>query len=58
MEKMAYDVEEACHILGIRRSLLYKEMKDGNIVARKMGRRTVFLPEDLKKYASSRPAAY
>jgi hypothetical protein len=45
--RLAYRVGEACAVSGIGRTALYDLIKSGKLVARKCGRRTVILVDDL-----------
>lgn len=54
-EKLAYSIKEACNITGLGRTLLYAEIGSGKLVARKCGRRTVILADDLITYLMSLP---
>ena len=45
--RLAYSVAEACEASGIGRTTLYDLIKSGKLVARKCGRRTVILVDDL-----------
>lgn len=56
-EKLTYSVPEAVTITGISRSLLYVEIAAGRLTARKLGRRTVILREDLEAFLKALPAA-
>lgn len=51
--KRAFTIKEACQISSIGRTRLYGEIKAGNLRARKCGRRTVILAEDLKSWLDS-----
>lgn len=52
----ALTVIDAAAYIGIRRGLLYRLVRDGKIIARKNGGRTVFLREDLDAYLDDLPA--
>lgn len=53
--KATYDVREAARVLGISLSGLYREVKDGRLVARKLGGRTLILGSDLFSYLENLP---
>jgi len=55
--KMAYSIEEAIKAASIGRSLIYSEIKNGNLRATKIGRRTVILADDLKQWLQSKTQA-
>ncbi len=48
--KLAYTVEEAADAAAIGRTSLYRAIKDGELRARKHGRRTVILRADLENF--------
>ena len=48
-------IAQACVALGIGRTSLYKLIADGKLGARKIGRRTVILAEELRAYAEALP---
>lgn len=53
----ALSVRDAMNTIRIGRTKLYREMKEGRIVARKIGRKTVFLADEVERYLSSLPVA-
>ena len=54
-EKLGLSAREAAHLAGIAVSTLYLKMDSGELVARKLGRRTVILRRDLEKFLSGLP---
>ncbi|OCC05079.1 hypothetical protein BA190_09190 [Labrys sp. WJW] len=56
-QKLAYTVKEACEATTLKMSALYYLLREGKLRARKIGRRTVVLADDLKAYLDSLPAA-
>jgi excisionase family DNA binding protein len=52
---VAYNVPEAMLALGLCRDSIYRLIRDGKLVARKVGRRTLILREDLEAFAKSLP---
>jgi len=50
--------EEAAVVAGIGRSTLYVETREGRLIARKIGNRSVILRADLLDWLRSRPLAY
>lgn len=57
MMKLAYTVNELTRELGIGRSKLYKEIGDGKICPRKIGKKTVFLVDEVRRYINTLPMA-
>jgi excisionase family DNA binding protein len=55
MTKIAVTIPEAVQMTGIGRSSLYGLFKAGSIKARKSGKRTLVLVEDLETYVKSLP---
>lgn len=54
-DRLAYDVIETAKISNSSRSEIYKSLKLGVLNAKKHGRRTVILREDLSKYLRNLP---
>ena len=52
---LAYTVDEACSVAGIRRTALYKAIGTGELVARKYGRKTLILATDLHRFIDGLP---
>ena len=55
MEKMAYSIREAVEAGAGSRSVIYETIKSGALKARKRGRSTVILADDLAQYLESLP---
>ena len=55
MEKMAYSIREAVEAGAGSRSVIYENIKSGALKARKRGRSTVILADDLAQYLESLP---
>ena len=55
-EPLAYTIAEACAVARIGRTALYEAIRSGDLRARKHGRRTVVVRDDLKKFIESLPA--
>jgi excisionase family DNA binding protein len=53
---LAYTIAEACAVARTGRTSIYEAIKAGHLVARKRGRRTVILPEDLRRWIENLPA--
>jgi hypothetical protein len=52
----ALSIAQVCRESGLGRTLIFAEIKSGRLVARKCGRRTLILKEDLLKWRSTLPA--
>lgn len=55
--KLAVDVDEVQDLGGPGRTVVYAEIKAGRLKARKCGRRTLILVEDLRDYLTGLPVA-
>jgi predicted DNA-binding transcriptional regulator AlpA len=55
-EKRGLSVRETCDVGGFGRSRFYEVVATGQLVARKFGRRTIVLREDLDRFLDSLPA--
>jgi excisionase family DNA binding protein len=49
-ERLAYSVDEAAHLTGLSRDLLYDEMRRGNLRYRKVGRRRLITRQHLEDF--------
>jgi len=56
-EPFALSITEACKLLSIGRTSLYQLIKSEKITARKIGRRTIFLRDELEHALKSLPCA-
>jgi hypothetical protein len=54
---LAHSVDDVVHLCGIGRTLVFAEIREGKLIARKCGRRTVVLDADLRRWLSSLPSA-
>lgn len=52
---LAHSIADVSRITSIGRTPLYEEIKRGKLKARKAGRRTVILDEDLRAWLASLP---
>jgi excisionase family DNA binding protein len=53
----AHTIVEAAREAKIGRTLLYEAIKSGNLKARKVGRRTIIIDDDLRNWLASLPVA-
>ncbi len=51
--KQSLSIEEACSITGLGRTKLYQLINAGELKARKIGKRTVILQEDIEGFLSN-----
>ena len=59
-ERLAYSVDEAARLTGLSRDLLYDEMRRGNLVYLKIGRRRLITRQHLEQFlgiTASTPSA-
>jgi excisionase family DNA binding protein len=52
---LAYSIAQACEIANIGRTSIYDAIKSSKLIARKNGRRTVILAEDLHRWLQDLP---
>lgn len=52
---LSYSVAEAVEASGVGRSFLYEQIKSGRLKARKLGRRTLILAEDMQSWLAALP---
>jgi excisionase family DNA binding protein len=55
-EPLAYSIQDVTKLTGLGRSYIYEEIRDGRLLIRKAGRRSLVLPDDLKAWLASLPA--
>src|ERR1700730_10759947 len=51
----AFRISTACELTGLGRTTIYAAIKAGELIARKRGRRTVILAEDLNEFLHALP---
>lgn len=54
-QREGLSVPEACAVAGISRTKIYESMADGTLVARKYGKRTIILRDDLRQFLAALP---
>jgi excisionase family DNA binding protein len=57
MEALAYTLDTACRLAAVSKSYIYEEIAAGRLVARKRGRRTVILADELEGWLHALPRA-
>lgn len=55
IEHLTYSIDEAAEAAGISRTKLFAEIRDGHIVARKLGRRTLIERTELDRWLAALP---
>jgi excisionase family DNA binding protein len=55
MEPVAYTIDQVCEVANIARQVVFDEINAGRLRARKRGRSTRILAEDLREYLRSLP---
>ena len=55
MEPLAHSIQEAMKIANAGRTTIYRAISNGELVARKRGRRTIILADDLRRWLESLP---
>jgi excisionase family DNA binding protein len=55
--RRAHSIAETCALTGLGRDAVYGAIRDGRLVARKLGRRTVVTDDDLRQFLAELPRA-
>lgn len=55
--RRAYSITETCGLTGLGRDTVYAAIRDGHLVARKLGRRTLITDDDLRVFLAGLPRA-
>jgi excisionase family DNA binding protein len=53
--KVAHSIPEVCAQTGIGRDKIYQAIRNGTLIARKLGRRTVVLDSELRGFLEALP---
>ena len=53
---LAYSISEACAVARAGRTAIYDAIRKGALIARKRGRKTLILPDDLRRWVEGHPA--
>jgi excisionase family DNA binding protein len=56
-QREGLSISEACAVAGIGRTKIYQAIAEGSLKARKCGKRTLVLRDDLRAFPASLPAA-
>jgi excisionase family DNA binding protein len=55
--KIAHSIDGACEAADVGRTSIYEAIRAGDLKARKLGRRTIILDEDLRAWLAALPLA-
>jgi len=55
--RRAHSIAETCALTGLGRDTVYTAIRDGRLVARKLGRRTIIIDDDLRQFLAGLPRA-
>jgi excisionase family DNA binding protein len=55
LQRVALSVPDACKVSGVGRTKLFEAIRSGKLVARKNGKRTLILHQDLLKFLEDLP---
>ena len=55
--RRAHTIAETCALTGLGRDSIYSAIRDGHLVARKLGRRTLVTDDDLRRFLAGLPRA-
>jgi excisionase family DNA binding protein len=55
--RAAHSIAETCALTGLGRDSIYTAIRDGHLVARKLGRRTLITDDDLRQFLAGLPCA-
>jgi excisionase family DNA binding protein len=55
--RRAHSIEQVCALTSLGREAVYTAVRDGRLVARKVGRRTIVTDDDLRQFLAGLPRA-
>jgi excisionase family DNA binding protein len=55
IRRRAHSLDEVCALTGLGRDSIYSAIRDGHLVARKFGRRTIITDDDLRQFLAELP---
>ena len=55
--RRAHTIAETCALTGLGRDTVYTAIRDGHLIARKLGRRTLITDDDLRQFLAGLPRA-
>ncbi|MCG5240852.1 hypothetical protein ACIU1J_05400 [Azospirillum doebereinerae] len=55
MDPIAVDIREACRVSGLTRTRIFGEIRDGNLEAKRAGKRTLVMFASLKALVQALP---
>jgi len=55
--RRAHSIAETCALTGLGRDTVYTAIRNGHLVARKVGRRTLVTDDDLRQFLAGLPPA-
>jgi excisionase family DNA binding protein len=55
MEVLVHSIADACAVARVGKTAIYEAINSGKLPARKRGRRTLILAEDLRRYLNALP---
>ncbi len=53
--QLSYSIKEICSLTGIGQTKIYEAINEGNLMAKKYGRRTIILKDDLETFLKNLP---
>lgn len=56
IDREGFSIPEAAIVAGIGKTKIYEAINDGSLTARKYGRRTIILRDDLRVFLTALPA--